>query len=165
MVSPFQAFSIKPRQSVSLPFAIPFRVAFRTGRYTEVVAHPKQTRKLLRTLWYLAIFTVVVASLLPNSSLPLRILGRLHLSDKVEHCVAYVVLAFLPAIHEGRRFIIVAALGAVGLGVALEFGQILTGRDFEYRDMVADTVGVCLGLAAGIPLRSTEVARSVLFGE
>lgn len=130
------------------------------------MAHPTQVKKLLRNLWYVAIVVVVVASLLPSSSLPMRALNRLHLSDKFEHFAAYAVLAFLPAIHERKGFIIGAALGAVGLGVVLEYGQLFSGwRDFEFRDMLADAVGVCFGVAAGIPLRATEVARSVLFGE
>ncbi|MBZ5576419.1 MAG: VanZ family protein [Acidobacteriia bacterium] len=130
------------------------------------MAHPAQVRQLLRNLWYIAIGVVVVASLLPSSSFPMRALDRLHLSDKLEHFIAYAVLAFLPAIHERKGFIAGAAIGALALGVALEYGQLFSGwRDFEFRDMVADAVGVCFGLAAGIPLRATEVARSVLFGE
>src|SRR6516225_7188640 len=70
-------------------------------------------------------------------------------------------LAFLPAIHEQRRFIIAAAIGAVLLGIGLEFGQLLTGwRDFEVGDMIADAVGVCSGVAAGIPIRSSGMIRS-----
>ena len=41
----------------------------------------------------------------------------------------------------------------VALGIALEFAQLHVGRDFEIGDMVADAVGVSVGLAAGIPLR------------
>lgn len=134
------------------------------GRYTETVTHPAEVRRILRILWLFAILVVMVMSLVPANSLPMRELSLLHVNDKVEHCLAYAVLAFLPAIHEQRRFIIAAALGAVVLGIALEYGQLLTGwRDFEYGDMVADAVGVCLGVAAAVPLRGTEVARSLLF--
>lgn len=128
------------------------------------MTHPAEVRRILRILWILAILVVMVMSLLPSYSLPMRALDLLHVNDKLEHCLAYAVLAFLPAIHEQRRFIFSAALGAVALGIALEYGQLLTGwRDFEYGDMVADAVGVCLGVAAAVPLRATEVARSVLF--
>jgi VanZ family protein len=130
------------------------------------VTHPAEVRRILRILWLFAILVVAVMSLLPGNSLPMRALDRLHVNDKLEHCLAYTVLAFLPAIHEHRRFIIAAALGAVALGIALEYGQLLTGwRDFEYGDMVADAVGVCVGLAAAVPLRATETAQSVLFGK
>ncbi len=103
---------------------------------------------------------------MPSTSLPLRALEQLHISDKLQHLVAYAVLAFLPAVHERRRFIICAAVAVVALGVALEYGQLFSGwRDFEVRDMIADGVGVCFGLASGIPMRSTEVARSIRLSE
>ena len=46
------------------------------------------------------------------------------------------------------------AIGAVGLGIGLEYAQLHVGRDFEIGDMVADGVGTVLGLAAGLPLRT-----------
>jgi VanZ family protein len=105
---------------------------------------------------------VIVASLLPANSLPMRALDSLKISDKIEHAAAYAFLAFLPAIHERRGFIIAAAIGAAVLGVALEYGQLYSGwRDFEVGDMVADALGVCFGLAVGIPMRSTALMRSV----
>jgi VanZ family protein len=130
---------------------------------TEVATKSAQTRKYLRALWLLAILVVIVGSLLPGNSLPMRALALLHISDKIEHFGAYAFLAFLPAIHERKGFIVAAAVGAVALGVALEFGQLFLGwRDFEVADTVADAAGVCCGLAAGIPLRNARVVRSVL---
>jgi len=77
--------------------------------------------------------------------------------------LAYTVLAFLPTIHERRGYIIAAAIGAVALGVGLEYAQWYSGwRDFEVRDMVADAAGVLTGVAAGIPLRSAEIVRPFL---
>ena len=139
----------------------------KTGsRYNKIVDSSGRTKRLLRALWLVGIFIVVVASLLPADSLPMRALDRLHINDKLEHFAAYAVLAFLPAVHERKWFIVAAAVGAVALGIALEFGQLFSGwRDFEVGDMIADAVGVCFGLASGIPLRSTETARTVLFGE
>ena len=128
------------------------------------MTRPADAKKILRILWFLAILTVVIGSLLPGSSLPMRALDALHINDKLEHFGAYAVLAFLPAIHERKNFIVAAALGAVALGVALEFGQLISGwRDFEIGDMVADAVGVCVGMAAGIPMRSTQATRSILW--
>jgi VanZ family protein len=70
------------------------------------------------------------------------------------------VLAFLPTIHERWRLVLAAAIGAVVLGVALEFGQLYSGwRDFEAGDMVADAIGVGLGLLVGVPVRSSEILR------
>jgi VanZ family protein len=96
---------------------------------------------------------VVVGSLMPDNSLPIRALGRLHISDKIQHFAAYAFLAFLPAIHERPRIVWAIVLGLIGLGVLLEFGQSLASRDFELADMLADAVGVIVGAVAGWPLR------------
>src|SRR5215467_3166478 len=102
-----------------------------------------KTSRLLRGLWLLAAVAVVIGSLLPGGSPPMLMLARLHISDKIQHFGAYALLAFLPAIHEQRKFILVAALGAVALGVVLEFDQrYAPGRTFEIADMLANTTGV-----------------------
>jgi VanZ family protein len=129
---------------------------------TRAQGHAKYT---LRTIWFIAILLVIVGSLLPGDSLPIRALNRLNINDKIEHFGAYAVLAFLPTIHERWRFVIAAALGAVVLGVLLEFAQLYSGwRDFEIGDMVADAVGVCFGLAVGleIRIRSTKLLRGIV---
>jgi VanZ family protein len=125
-----------------------------------------EPKKLLRVVWLAAIVFVIIISLLPRTARPIEYLDSLPISDKLEHCAAYAVLAFLPTIHERKGFIIAAGIGAVALGVGLEFGQRALGwRDFEIGDMVADAIGVCIGIAAGIPLRATERVRSVFLRE
>src|SRR5689334_8886991 len=116
-----------------------------------------QTKRLLRTLWILSALSVVIGSLLPGDSLPIKALERLAISDKIEHFGAYAALAFLPAIHERRRIVMAAALGAVAMGIGLEFGQLYSNaRSFELADMIADALGVCFGLGIGIPARSSR---------
>ena len=101
----------------------------------------------------MCIALVIAGSLLPDNSLPVRALGRLNISDKLQHFGAYAVLAFVPVLHERPRVVGAIALSLIGLGVALEFGQALVSRDFEIGDMVADTAGVVAGLATGWLLR------------
>jgi VanZ family protein len=96
---------------------------------------------------------VVAGSLLPERSLPIRVLAHLEISDKIEHFLSYALLAFLPVLHERPRAVAAIAVGLIGLGVLLEFAQCLVSRDFELGDMSADAVGVFLGMAAGWPLR------------
>lgn len=123
-------------------------------------------KRLIRIVWFIAILVVVVGSLLPGDSTAMRLLDRLHISDKIEHCLAYAVLTFLPTIHERRRVVVGAALGALALGVGLEYAQLYSGwRDFEFRDMLADAVGVIIGASAGIPMRSVELFRPLLADE
>jgi hypothetical protein len=93
-------------------------------------------KRAARGTWLVAILVVVVGSLLPAASLPMRMLDRLQVSDKIQHFGAYAVLAFLPAVHERWKFILVA-------------------------DFAADAVGVCGGVILAIPLRGA--VRS-LFG-
>ena len=117
-------------------------------------------KRCLRIVWLIAILVVIIGSLLPGNSAPMRLLERLHINDKIEHFLAYAVLTFLPTIHERGRIVAAAALGAVALGIGLEYAQLYSGwRDFELRDMLADAIGVLSGAAAGIPLRSVEVFR------
>ena len=131
--------------------------------YSEEVVRPTQARGLLRILWLLAVLIVVTGSLLPADSPPMRALSQLHLSDKFEHVVAYAVLACLPATHERRRVVVAAAIGAVALGVALEYLQLYSGwRDFEVGDMIADAAGAACGLAAASPLRSSVFFRRLI---
>ena len=118
-------------------------------------------RKLLRAAWLLAIVAVIVGSLLPPDSAPIRTLDQLPFSDKFDHLAMYAVLAFLPALHEESKLVWWMAIGAVGLGIALEFVQLYVGRDFEIGDMVADAVGVAVGLAVGLPLRK-RVLKMIL---
>ena len=103
--------------------------------------------------WFACVTLVVVGSLLPDKSLPMRALSRLDISDKLQHFGAYAVLAFLPAVHERRRVVTAIAFALVGLGIILEYGQTLVSRDFEIADMSADTLGVVIGLVAGWPWR------------
>jgi VanZ family protein len=77
----------------------------------------------------------------------MKALEGLGINDKFEHFAAYLVLAFLPALHERRPALAATLLGAIVMGVALEFLQRLSpGRTFEIADMVADTIGVLSGL-------------------
>ena len=112
-------------------------------------------RRWLRFLWALAILVVVVGSLLPASSLPMRALDELGLSDKLEHFAAYLVLAFLPALHERWPALAAALGGALALGIGLEYAQLLSpGRSFDLADMLADAVGVLCGFVIALPLRA-----------
>jgi VanZ family protein len=48
------------------------------------------------------------------------------------------------------------ALGFVAMGVAIEFIQPYTGRDFEVADMLADALGVALGWGAALLVGSVR---------
>jgi VanZ family protein len=125
--------------------------------YTEsvVIKFGQRQKRWLRILWLAAAIAVIVGSLLPGSSFPMRTLGQLNISDKVLHFAGYAVLAFLPSLHERWPAVTATLLGAAALGVLLEFLQRLSwGRSFEVADMLADACGLMCGLLVALPLRS-----------
>jgi VanZ family protein len=103
-------------------------------------------------LWLLAIVVLVVVCLLPGSDMP-----QLSVSDKLEHALAFLLLssAAVQLFLRGKPLAIVV-LGLLALGVAIELAQALltTSRMMEAGDVVADAVGVAIGIvSAWTPLR------------
>jgi VanZ family protein len=103
--------------------------------------------------WLLALLIVVVAifAFTPGDSAP-----SLGVSDKVDHVTAFAalawtgVLAFDPAARTRLRL----ALALVGYGVVIELVQTqIPGRFAEFADVVADGVGITVGLAVAVGLR------------
>ena len=104
----------------------------------------------MRGLWFLAMVTVVIGSLLPGGSAAMHWISLLHVNDKTQHFLAYAVLAWFPV----RIYSRTAALGACGmlvtLGVALEVLQsMVPGRSCELLDALADLGGVMSGFVFG----------------
>ena len=104
-------------------------------------------------LWWLAVVLVFVACLLPAGDLPSIPRGF----DKIEHFLAFFLLAASAVqLYRGRRALWWAALGLVGMGVAIELAQyaFTTSRSMDPRDVLADTLGVAAGFTIALtPLR------------
>lgn len=95
-----------------------------------------------------------MCSLAPGPSLVKHAIDTWGLSDKFEHIIAYAVLSLIPALHERIPVQACMLLGMLLMGVALEFGQLLTdGRSFEPKDIFANCIGLLAGLAVGFVLR------------
>lgn len=90
----------------------------------------------------MALFIVVV-SLLPSSNLP-----SVQLWDKFEHAIAYFALAawFGGVVRPDRYLRLALALLALGIAVEIAQQAMGLGRTAELRDVLADAVGVALGL-------------------
>ena len=99
----------------------------------------------------LLIATVItVTSLLPARDLP-----ALGISDKVEHAVAYALLAFWFASVMARRDFVYLALALLAFGGGIEIAQGLMGlgREADLLDLAADGVGIVAGVVlAATPL-------------
>jgi len=101
--------------------------------------------------WYvlggLLILAVVIASLVPARDLP-----RMHVSDKIEHLVAYLSLAvWFAGLVPVRHYLWLAlALLALGGGIEIAQGLMGLGREADWRDFFADAKGTGLGLLLGL---------------
>lgn len=97
-------------------------------------------------LWVLAVAVVVVASLIPVSGLP----DVPKNFDKVEHFVAYAVLAAGAVQLFARRLswaVVCVLLVLMGIGLEHLQAQMALGRMLDRMDALANTLGVLAGLA------------------
>ena len=101
-------------------------------------------QKFARIAFFIASVGLIYVSLIPGSNMP----GNIH--DKILHLVAYGFVGLFAVFGYREVSQRLKWLGGlVVLGILLEFGQrIAPGRSFEFLDMIANTLGVCI--AAGI---------------
>lgn len=119
-------------------------VALRSGAIFDI---PPRTRTLLLLGGLVGVVVIVAGTLVAsrNGSLPL---------DKLLHFAGYTTLAALFTLALRPRHYLPALAGLAALGLALEFLQRLSGRQFELRDEVANVAGVAVGAALGLLVRS-----------
>jgi len=99
-------------------------------------------------LWAALIVAVIVVCLGP----PPRIPDLPDNSDKAEHFLTYVMLAFgAVQLFATRRALVWAGLGLVLLGVGIEVAQgaLTVDRSADPLDALANTLGVGVGLLLG----------------
>ena len=110
---------------------------------------PFRHPRLWLGLWALAVAVVIAVCLMPPPPLP----PLPDNSDKVEHLLAYFVLAAcVVQLFASRRALLAAAVGLVVLGIGIEIAQglLTTTRAADPRDAVANTLGVVLGMATAL---------------
>jgi VanZ family protein len=76
--------------------------------------------------------------------------------DKVNHAAAFTALTVAGVFAAGssRRTLLWMLLGIFALGGAIEILQLFVpGRSSEWADLLADAVGMCVGLAVALPLQ------------
>jgi VanZ family protein len=118
---------------------------------------------MIRAVWIISILIVVIGSLLPATSAPMRALSLLPVSDKAEHFCAYGWLALCSMFAIApKRAAILFALALILMGVALEFAQrLVPGRAFEVGDMAANALGVLAGISLGLLLPRFPTAHNL----
>jgi VanZ family protein len=101
-------------------------------------------RQTMRWLFLPALAVVIWGELKPSAQGPEG-------WDKVLHFIAYFGLTGIAAVALGRtRAAVWAALALAVFGGILEIVQGYVGRDAEWGDELANILGVCAGLAAGL---------------
>jgi VanZ family protein len=93
------------------------------------------------------VLAIIVTSLLPSSSLP-----SVQVWDKFEHAVAYFVLAawFGGIVRPDRYRRLALALLALGIAVEVSQQAMGLGRTADLRDVLANAIGIVLGLAIAV---------------
>ena len=113
---------------------------------------PLRRRTAWLALWLCGVTVLVVVCLLPTTDLP-----KVDLDDKIEHALAFVLLAGSAVqLFERWRALLVVALGLLALGIGIEFAQaaFTTTRAMAAGDVVADAIGIAVGIATALtPLR------------
>lgn len=116
------------------------------------VLKPLRRPRLWLLLWCGAVLAVIVVCLVPPPQLSLP-----QNSDKVEHFLAYFVLAASAVqLFATRRALCAVALGLVLIGVGIEWAQgaLTATRVADPRDVLANTCGVLAGMLVVLtPLR------------
>lgn len=95
------------------------------------------------TFWVALLFTFVEAEMPPQHALPL------FPWDKAEHFTAFYVLTYLAVAAFPSCSLVVVAIALSGFGALIELVQALpiVGRDCDFWDWVADSVGIGAALA------------------
>jgi hypothetical protein len=96
----------------------------------------------------LGLYALASAILLYMCLAPAKALPSVRLWDKAEHAIAWTVLAGVGLILFPRQPLAVAAF-ALGFGALVEVlqGLPVIGRDMDWKDFVADAVGVAAAFA------------------
>lgn len=101
-------------------------------------------RQVAKGMFWLAFAAISVLALMPGPAAPPRLLG----TDKIEHAVAFLVLTLLAAF--GWRglplWFIALAMTTHGLLIELIQGSPILQRTTSFADVIADMIGIALGL-------------------
>jgi VanZ family protein len=102
----------------------------------------------------LGLYGLAVAILLYLCLAPSRSLPNSHLWDKAEHAIAWAVLAGVGVALFPQRPVSVVVF-ALGFGVLVEVLQAILpfGRDGDWKDWIADCVGVAAAMLAYAAIR------------
>jgi VanZ family protein len=109
--------------------------------------HRRHFSVIVGSVWLISVGLVCYLSLKPRVEFPLAFRS----SDLIYHFLAYLWLSTLPFFGVKEvRIASMCALTMIALGIGLEFVQsFIPGRFLSMTDMIANALGVTLGLLFG----------------
>ncbi len=108
---------------------------------------PPRVRNLLLVAGFAGLVLVVVESLVGRSEATLPV-------DKVLHFSGYFTLAAVFVLGLRPRLYVPALVALVGMGIGIEYLQPLNSRTFDWSDASANALGVAVGGAVGLLVRT-----------
>ena len=109
----------------------------------DTLRHPR----LWLVIGWMLVVGAIIVSLIPTRSLP-----PLGVSDKFEHTVTYAVLTlWFAGLYPRTRYFWIG-VGMFALGTLIEFAQgaMNLGRHRDYLDVLANSVGIAIGLGLAL---------------
>jgi VanZ family protein len=104
-----------------------------------------------KLVFWCALVTVVVMSLMPGPMLP----SSINFWDKAQHALGFFGLTWLALLAYPRKPMNQIGVVLLLLGGAIELAQWATGwRQGDWLDLLADAVGISTALALWLPWRS-----------
>jgi VanZ family protein len=102
----------------------------------------------LARLWW-AIGWAMVLFITVSCLEPARYVPNLHIWDKAEHALAFfgMTMWFGGLVRRSRYPLIAVAMVLFGAGIEIAQGEMKLGRDEDFRDLVADSVGIAVATA------------------
>jgi VanZ family protein len=99
--------------------------------------------------WYL-LGVMLVLAVVYTSLAPSKLLPHVSLSDKLEHALAYTVIAvwFGGLLKRSDYWRLAAVLLALGAAIEIAQGLMPFGRTADFADLSANALGILLGIAA-----------------
>ena len=121
-----------------------------------MLLRPLRYRRLWLALGVLMLIGILVVCLVPGVSDP-TFAGI----DKVEHLLAWLIVSSWFAALLERRALPMLAGALIALGIGIEFAQefMALGRQGDWRDVVANAVGVFGGITLAAWNRESWLAR------
>ena len=103
--------------------------------------------KFAKIAFFIGLITIIALSLLPHETTP-----ETGMWDKLNHALAYGVLAVLGGFgFKGRRSLLMVGIGLVVLGAGLELAQsVIPDRTGSTYDVLANFVGIVIGSVATV---------------